>query len=831
MTTINKMDTQSQEKNDCSEAMKEQEDMNDEKNLKQELDGNKMKEGEKKRAGAHEFELEIKGVPNYFNELTLTKELQKNGLKNFRRVHKAKGWHFAFVNFEDIETMEAGAEVLRGMKLKGKELDVKRAEPPKHIKEISDAIESKLSNEWERPQKEERSRKQNNDDEDGQGNIIIDNRGKTVVEATAPLFTMEYGKQMMRKGRICRKTLQKIARELKKEKHLEPFIAKGKNVLACPFEGVKSPEKLYGYRNKTKFTISFDSKGYPCVGFMMGAMKDGRIDVEPPAEVPLISSAAKKCAYLVNKHICDINNQKLPEGWAKWVTGENERMITKETEKGSNSLLNLKEKDEVNKCSEQEEQTSKIAMDKEEENENVKKETEANNNEITSTTSASCDPSDQPQSALVPFDRLKGKGFFRGLLVRENQQGDLMVCLEVNENGIDAKVLEEEKKAIRELFLSQSDHFICSSPSSSASTSPSTSASFSSTASSSSSFCESSIQSPLKLRSLIWEVNNRTTSTTGMSERSETLAGDSTIIEMLCGKQFRVSPSSFFQVNTEGAGILYGIVDKWMHLNCKNEKEEAKSSEEQAMEKNEQKTEGLTIADICCGTGSIGLCVCRADEHVVGVDSEAAAIRDAEANAVLNGMGGRCLYVAGKAEDQLKEQLATTKGEVVAVVDPPRGGLHPTVIKTLRSCRRIERVVYVSCNHTTFERDVVRLCKKRYQENKAPSFVLVRCAAVDMFPHTAHVEMVGLLVRGDGPVATEELKMLKQQVQELNNKKDAKDERKEEEEEEEEEEEGAEEEEKMDAENEKEEKEENYIEKEEKQAEIKNNEKSKMEAV
>jgi 23S rRNA (uracil1939-C5)-methyltransferase len=75
----------------------------------------------------------------------------------------------------------------------------------------------------------------------------------------------------------------------------------------------------------------------------------------------------------------------------------------------------------------------------------------------------------------------------------------------------------------------------------------------------------------------------------------------------------------------------------------------------------------------------------------------------------------------------------------VVIVDPPRSGMHPKVARKLLELSP-QRIVYVSCNPATFARDVKELCSGSYR--------LEKVQPVDMFPHTAHIEVVGLLVRG-----------------------------------------------------------------------------------
>ncbi len=86
----------------------------------------------------------------------------------------------------------------------------------------------------------------------------------------------------------------------------------------------------------------------------------------------------------------------------------------------------------------------------------------------------------------------------------------------------------------------------------------------------------------------------------------------------------------------------------------------------------------------------------------------------------------------------------------VAIVDPPRGGLHPKVTRALRACKAIDKLVYVSCNPTgSFVEDAVRLClptgSGKYSVGEP--FVPLRAAPVDMFPDTKHCELVTVFVR------------------------------------------------------------------------------------
>jgi tRNA (uracil-5-)-methyltransferase len=174
------------------------------------------------------------------------------------------------------------------------------------------------------------------------------------------------------------------------------------------------------------------------------------------------------------------------------------------------------------------------------------------------------------------------------------------------------------------------------------------------------------------------------------------------------------------------------------------------------------------LVDVCCGTGTIGL-ACAADfSRIVGVELSAEAIEDARVNAALNGVPN-ALFFCEKAENVMRDVLDracapipaaagagadASSGQItrfVAVVDPPRGGLHPSVIKALRTCRPLKRIVYVSCNPTgTFIEDAVKLCAPQEGSSavlRGPNFRPVVAVPVDMFPHTPHTELVCLLDR------------------------------------------------------------------------------------
>jgi tRNA (uracil-5-)-methyltransferase len=226
------------------------------------------------------------------------------------------------------------------------------------------------------------------------------------------------------------------------------------------------------------------------------------------------------------------------------------------------------------------------------------------------------------------------------------------------------------------------------------------------------------------------------------------LHGSSTLDDVLCEKKFEISAGAFFQVNSAAATELFGIVRRLASTGSLRGVAGAAST--------------TALLDICCGTGAIGI-ICSAEfARVVGVELSEPAVEDARRNAAANGLAN-VIFVAAKAEEVMKNILeicaAPLDGgttpvavtEVVAIVDPPRAGLHPSIIRALRTSRLIHRLVYVSCNPAgSFLEDAVKLCCPPEKNSKfaaGPAFKPVLAVPVDMFPDTPHCELVTLFER------------------------------------------------------------------------------------
>jgi 23S rRNA (uracil1939-C5)-methyltransferase len=193
-------------------------------------------------------------------------------------------------------------------------------------------------------------------------------------------------------------------------------------------------------------------------------------------------------------------------------------------------------------------------------------------------------------------------------------------------------------------------------------------------------------------------------------------AGKGYMEEKMGDLLFKIRPFSFFQTNYKQACALYELAADWAAI-----------------------TQDDVVYDLYTGTGTIAQFVARKAKRVIGLEYVQSAIDDAIENAALNGLDNT-VFLAGDMKELLNETLFETYGRPdVVITDPPRDGMHADVVATLLKASP-QRIVYVSCNPATQARDLA-LMEHQYR--------IVQSRAVDMFPHTHHVENVVLLIRKD----------------------------------------------------------------------------------
>ena len=214
---------------------------------------------------------------------------------------------------------------------------------------------------------------------------------------------------------------------------------------------------------------------------------------------------------------------------------------------------------------------------------------------------------------------------------------------------------------------------------------------------------------------LVLAVNTEKTNVI-LGKEYRVLWGQDFLEDTLCGLDFRLSVPSFYQVNRDQTEVLYGRALDFAGL-----------------------TGTETVLDLYCGIGTISLALAQTTGQVIGAEIVPQAIEDAKANAARNKVNNTRFFCgdAGSVAAQLAREGVRPQ---VICVDPPRKGLAPEVPAILASMAP-ERIVYVSCDPATLARDAKRLEELGYRA--------VKVQAVDLFPRTAHVETVLLLVRAN----------------------------------------------------------------------------------
>jgi len=193
-------------------------------------------------------------------------------------------------------------------------------------------------------------------------------------------------------------------------------------------------------------------------------------------------------------------------------------------------------------------------------------------------------------------------------------------------------------------------------------------------------------------------------------------SGAGYIIEMLGKVKYKIGPKSFFQTNTHQAERLFNQVKLFAEI---------KSND--------------NVYDFYTGLGSIALFLADQCRQVIGVENVQAAIDDAKDNARLNGIEN-AHFICGDMKDIFNQSFIDTYGSAdVVITDPPRAGMHPEVVQTLLQMAA-PKIVYISCNPATQARDIQLLSEK---------YSLEKLQAVDMFPHTNHIESIALLKLND----------------------------------------------------------------------------------
>ena len=272
---------------------------------------------------------------------------------------------------------------------------------------------------------------------------------------------------------------------------------------------------------------------------------------------------------------------------------------------------------------------------------------------------------------IKAYDELTGKGLLRHIYLRQSKNSaQVMLCLVLNGKGMPA-----ERALVSEVTAKFA-----------------------------------------QVSGVVLNFNEKNTNVV-LGKEYRTLWGKEYIEDELCGLCFKISPGSFYQVNREGAELLYGLAREKAALTGKE-----------------------TLIDLYCGTGTIGLSMAKDAKSLVGIEIVPEAVECARENAARNGVENATFICNDAGDAQVILSACGGKAPDVAIIDPPRKGSTEALVKCFAQLE-IPRVVYVSCDPDTLARDC-----KWFREN---GYEIGEVTPVDMFPRTGHVESVVCLTRSD----------------------------------------------------------------------------------
>ncbi|KAM4096113.1 hypothetical protein ACJW30_08G080500 [Castanea mollissima] len=690
-------------------------------------------------------------LPRKWNSQNLTSFLGEQGVQ-FKSVKKKKGMTVGFVTFENAEQLKTAQEELKGKSIGNKILKVADVIPRSFDKKIRSTMALPLNGQQTgEPSLDGENTGvsiSSNGVEDGDTNddekhgSTVDGsvaRARSVRDVVTPLAHMAYSDQLEHKKTSLMQNLKKLTRNARKAcphgVSLPEWILKSREIggLSCKLEGILESPLVNGYRNKCEFSVGYSLQGKATVGFMLGNFREGVTAVEEPVDCPNVSRIACKYASIFQDFL--------------------------------------------------------------------------------------------QQSELPIWNRFKNIGFWRQLTVREGRNpgkvvdvensdasiSEVMLIVQVCSVGLDDAVVTGEFERLAQSFAAGA---IANSPS----------LPLTALVVQDHQGISNAAPADAPLRQLpIPKAASAKLETNDVAEAR--------IRDSISNLQFCISPTAFFQVNTLAAEKLYSLAGDWAGLGpdtllfdvcCGTGTIGLTLAHRVGMVVGiEMNASAVSDAYRNAEINGIKNCkfVCAKAEDVMGSllkeylnvpqkpdeisntsensdkENATAGEKDTSIDAVLDpeessshdlinnkSASGCSENEEQEAGSQLQKNCTSESGNtslqqfknVVAIVDPPRVGLHPIVIKALRTHPRLRRLVYISCNPESLVANAIELCtpspesiEKGNKNNRGwrnmsgtglarhraksmpPSepFQPVKAMAVDLFPHTVHCELVMLLER------------------------------------------------------------------------------------
>lgn len=675
-------------------------------------------------------------LPMKWSSDNLRSFLTDNGI-NFKSAKKRKGMLVGFVSFETAEQVKSAVQELNGKSFGNKNLKIADAIPR--------TFEKRKQGEVPLPPSTQHTTSENSDVPKSSVGVddadsVDDNinpestvsKSRSARDVVTPLAHMSYVDQLEHKKNSLAQMLKKLTRNARKAcpngVSLPEWILNSREIggLPCKFEGIVESPLVNGYRNKCEFSVGYSLQGNVTVGFSLGNFREGVIAVDEPLNCPNVSGVACKYAAIFQEFL--------------------------------------------------------------------------------------------QHSELPIWNRLNNTGFWRQLTVREGRKSgkstevedleahiaEVLLMVQVSTAGFDDGVVNGEFEKMTKAFV----------------------------------IGASANTPPLPLTALLIQdhtgISNVAPADAPLrslpiqNEENETrLEAAKDVVEArihdyISNLQFCISATAFFQVNTLAAEKLYSLAGDWAGLGpdtllfdicCGTGTIGLTLAHRVGMVVGiEMNASAVSDAIHNAEINGIKNCrfVCSKAEDVLGsllkeyinvpqkpevsvindditVDEKVSLAENAtdpEENLIMeleNCEDATKCITNGSQESDSQQSCSSASAKsvqhfknVVAIVDPPRVGLHPTVIKALRTHPHLQRLVYISCNPESLVANAIELCTPsfdktekgnknnrgwrnmssaglaRHRAKSMPNsepFQPIKAMAVDLFPHTPHCELVMLLER------------------------------------------------------------------------------------
>ncbi|KAM2507402.1 hypothetical protein ACFX1W_029727 [Malus domestica] len=670
-------------------------------------------------------------LPRNWKSEKLKEFLSEKGVE-FKSAKKKKGMALGFVSFENAEQLQTAVKELEGISIGNKVMKVADVIPRSFAKRTKSILAPRIPGVGLDGENVDDSMMANGS-EDGDGTT-----GRSARKVVTPLAHMSYDDQLEHKKSSLMQILKRLTRNTRKACPdgipLPEWIVKSRELggLPCSLDGILASPVVKGYRNKCEFSVGYSLQGKVTVGFMLGNFRDGVTAVEEPFDCPNVSRISSEYASIFQEFL--------------------------------------------------------------------------------------------QHSSLPIWNRFKNIGFWRQLTVREGRRPgiatdsehceanivEVMLIVQVSSSGFDDAQITSEYERLAQAFAAGA-----------AASSPALPLTFLVIQDHQGISNAAPADAPLHSLSI--------PKAEGGSEKQ---AADSVvepkIHDYINNLKFCISPTAFFQVNTPAAEKLYSLAGDWAQLgpdtllfdvccgtgtigltlahrvgmvvgiemnasavsdarrnaeinDIKNCRFVCAKAEDVMRSLLEEYTIASQKQDDLVSEGSDKVIVTE-DEKAISMDNkpnpeESSSHELENGNTASEGLEIDKQEVRSQPQSSCTSEKGKTPVEcfsnVVAIVDPPRNGLHPTVIKALRTHADLRKLVYISCNPETLVANAIELCTPspekidknknnrawrnmgsaglaRHRAKSMPAsepFRPVKAMAVDIFPHTVHCELVMLLER------------------------------------------------------------------------------------